>query len=282
MNIGTINAPYPNQYNFDFERLLQAGFHYVDYQGLALLDCSLYSLPNEAFLEYFRNLKKEFDKHQIKVHQMHSLFGSSDFFLDRMPQVISTTTDYYVKDIIAASILNCPYVVIHHRIPFPISDKRTLEKYGPDIDMQFIQTLLPYAHKHNVTLCLENFPFDIKYTDFKGTLNIINEINDSHLGMCLDVGHFNCFNSGYTIYEAVKLMGEKLKVLHIHDNDGTSDTHLFPGRGNFDFVNLIKALKDFNFQGVFSLETISNAPTREAKLKEDKSLKLLAEKLLNQ
>lgn len=282
MNIGIINASFPNQYNFDFERLLQAGFHYVDYQGLTLLDSSLYSLPDQAFLEYYRNLKKELDKHQIKVHQMHSLFGTPDLFLDQMPQVVSTTIDYYVKDIIAASILDCPYVIIHHRIPFPVSDKKSLEKFGPDINIQFIKTLLPYAHKYHVTLCLENLPFDIKYTQFKGTLDIINKINDSNLGMCLDVGHFNCFNNGYTIYEAVKLMGEKLKALHVHDNDGKSDTHLFPGHGTFDFVGLIKGLKDINFRGVFSLETISNAPSREAKIKEDKSLKLLVEKLLNQ
>ena len=67
-------------------------------------------------------------------------------------------------------------------------------------------------------------------------------------GMLLDLGHLNiAFRQGL-IKEAdylsyFKALPFKIIELHVHDNDGKTDLHLPPGRGNTEFAKIFKALK---------------------------------------
>ncbi len=54
------------------------------------------------------------------------------------------------------------------------------------------------------------------------------------LGVCFDTGHLLAFNKG-GIEEWGKPLVPFLFELHLHDNDGSSDAHLPPGEGRFDF-----------------------------------------------
>ena len=72
--------------------------------------------------------------------------------------------------------------------------------------------------------------------------------------MCFDTGHANLVMNG-SLYDNIKAIGKELKVLHVHDNDGNGDYHKFPFDGNFDWQEFTKALKEINYEGVFSLET---------------------------
>ena len=53
----------------------------------------------------------------------------------------------------------------------------------------------------------------------------------------------------------VRKMGSEIKVLHVHDNTGDRDFHMWPTKGIIDWPGFMKALKEIGFQGVFSLET---------------------------
>jgi len=86
-------------------------------------------------------------------------------------------------------------------------------------------------------------------------LKFVNEINDENFKICLDTGHVNVFNN-LTVGDAVRELGDKIKVLHIHDNGGTDDDHLAPFSGGIDWVDFSKALKETGFDGVISLETL--------------------------
>ena len=43
-------------------------------------------------------------------------------------------------------------------------------------------------------------------------------------------------------------------TLHVHDNYGRADQHNFPGMGMTDWEDAVKALREIEFEGVFSLE----------------------------
>ena len=47
---------------------------------------------------------------------------------------------------------------------------------------------------------------------------------------------------------------DKIKVLHIHDNHGMNDEHLIPYMGVIDWKEFVLALKEIEFDGVFSME----------------------------
>lgn len=51
-------------------------------------------------------------------------------------------------------------------------------------------------------------------------------------------------------------MGKYIKALHLDDNEGQkTDQHLMPfGRGNIDFVPIIREMKKLNYEGLYNFE----------------------------
>jgi sugar phosphate isomerase/epimerase len=60
--------------------------------------------------------------------------------------------------------------------------------------------------------------------------------------VCLDTGHINAF-SHHPVRRWWDVLGDRVVALHLHDNDGSSDDHLPPGRGIFDFAALAEILR---------------------------------------
>lgn len=60
------------------------------------------------------------------------------------------------------------------------------------------------------------------------------------VGVCLDLGHAH-ISPG--IQEAVSLLGDRIVSLHVHDNHGVRDEHLWPGDGTIDWPAANEALK---------------------------------------
>ena len=51
-------------------------------------------------------------------------------------------------------------------------------------------------------------------------------------------------------------MGKHLITLHIHDNHGERDEHLLPGLGEIRWPEVLDALRDVDYPGVFMYELI--------------------------
>lgn len=73
-----------------------------------------------------------------------------------------------------------------------------------------------------------------------------------HVGFCCDSGHYNIWSDNC---DMLALFGNKLKAIHLHDNDGKTDTHdpLFEGCVNFE--DLAKRLVKTSYSGTLTLET---------------------------
>ena len=54
----------------------------------------------------------------------------------------------------------------------------------------------------------------------------------------------------------VQLLGDELRVLHVHDNRGDGDLHLLPYFGEINWQDFADALKETGFDGVFSYESL--------------------------
>ena len=52
----------------------------------------------------------------------------------------------------------------------------------------------------------------------------------------------------------IRTLGQHLQALHIHDNDQWHDSHQLPFTMKMDFDAIVKALKEINYQGYFTLE----------------------------
>jgi len=84
-------------------------------------------------------------------------------------------------------------------------------------------------------------------------LKIIKMIGSPYFGFCLDVGHRNCFAKA-PLMEWLDSLIPYLKEVHIHDNDGSEDTHFPPGTGTVDFPGLFKKLSGNRVCPILTLE----------------------------
>ena len=72
------------------------------------------------------------------------------------------------------------------------------------------------------------------------------------IGVCWDFGHANV--SGVHQSEAIAYIGDRLKMVHVHDNCAMADEHNMPFTGNVDWQDAMHGLALVSFDGVFDLE----------------------------
>jgi len=133
-------------------------------------------------------------------------------------------------------------------------------------NLTFFQNLLPYAKEYNIRIALENSP-DKRSNDpnerykpgFCSTAEMfcetIDRLGSEWFTACVDVGH--AAMCGIEPASLIRGLGkERLFMLHIHDNDGTSDQHTIPYTESVNFKEMIKALGDIQFDGVLDMEVM--------------------------
>lgn len=82
---------------------------------------------------------------------------------------------------------------------------------------------------------------------------LVDEVGSPFLGLCMDIGHQHVF-SELDALEWVRRMDRRLFHIHLHDNDGTGDTHWPIGRGTIDFEPFYAAIMRHAPQATISLE----------------------------
>ena len=99
--------------------------------------------------------------------------------------------------------------------------------------------------------------------------SLVTEVNNSYLGLCLDIGHVHYF-SKESLPTWIMKMGKMLKHVHVHDNDGKADRHWSIGRGNIDFEEFYKAIEENAPQVTLSLEVVATMEKNMGDLKKMK------------
>ena len=61
-----------------------------------------------------------------------------------------------------------------------------------------------------------------------------------NVGVCLDLGHAHLTVG---VADAIATLGDRICSVHVHDNHGMKDEHLFPGDGTIDWTATVAALK---------------------------------------
>ncbi|WP_204218155.1 sugar phosphate isomerase/epimerase family protein [Microvirga pudoricolor] len=163
------------------------------------------------------------------------------------------TLDRYREAIDLAAEWNCPYVVC---IPGPVSSLINPPKqWMLDWFVEGMKQLLAHAKGTGVQLLLENVPFTFLPTaqDMKDTAALI----DPSIGV-----NFDICNSAYIKEdpaEAVRLLGDLVKNVHISDSGYGEFKHDRLGTGIVDPSPVYEALCDIGYTGATVMEIITDA-----------------------
>ena len=101
-----------------------------------------------------------------------------------------------------------------------------------------LEHLGAFAHPLGVRLLVENLLSEATTPDH---LVLILELGHlDSVRVCLDFGHAHIASN---VPEAIGVLGSRIASLHVHDNHGVKDEHLFPGEGNINWPAVADALK---------------------------------------
>lgn len=228
------------------ERLLQNGIYcseLSDEHGLELLNRS------ENVLETAKQFASFLEERHFELSQGHLWLKIKICSDDTAMKKLYQWVDLYEAIGVKNMVLHCDNLV---GTPFTRQEK--IEK-----NIEKLRLLAYHVKDKDVTVCLENLrPHSPEETDMvdrsaQDLLYIIDRVGSDKFGICLDTGHLNLTDKNHR--EFILTAGSKLKALHIADNEGVRDQHMMPfTRGTVDFIEVVKALREVNYSGLFNLE----------------------------
>jgi len=261
-----------------YMKLKEHGFSCVDY-SMSDTDAIHYTSTPEALAALVSHERELISGAQMELSQAHGPWRYPP--RDYTEEERSERMEKMKHSIRVTAALGCKNWVIHPIMPFGIEDIGTENAQKTwDMNLSFMRELLETAKEYDITICFENMPF-VKFSLSAPAdiLRFVKEINDEHFKICLDTGHVAVYKT-IPVGDAIRELGSEIRVLHVHDNRYGIDMHLSPYYGIIDWDDFSRALKDINYQGVLSLETMPAKSMPDA-LFEDASIQLckIGEKL---
>jgi len=112
-----------------------------------------------------------------------------------------------------------------------------------------LEHLGAFAHALGVCILIENLLSEPTTPEH---LMLILEMGHlPQIGVCLDLGHAH-ITSGTDA--AIAILNDRIAQVHVHDNQGLKDEHLWPGDGSIDWPATVKALKNLKEPPALVLE----------------------------
>ncbi len=130
-------------------------------------------------------------------------------------------------------------------------------------DTDLVRASIPFAEKYGVGIALEN---PVTHDDITETFCIYaDSFKSEYVGVCYNIGHANLMGSDdfgikrceIDKADAVRKLGERIKIIHANDNHGDADRKLCPTVPNavcsVNWTDILGALDGIGFDGAFSL-----------------------------
>ena len=120
--------------------------------------------------------------------------------------------------------------------------------------MDVYRWMADVAEENGLQLALETgIPTDNSMLGYLELIDLVDAIDRPHVGICIDTGH-SYMRDRPDVETVVYAVGNRLKTLHLHDNYGQHDDHQMPGLGLINWPEVIRALKESEYDGPLMLE----------------------------
>lgn len=90
--------------------------------------------------------------------------------------------------------------------------------------------------------------------------DIVKAVDDPRLRLCMDVGHVNAYSS-VPVMQWLELWAPYLSHFHIHNNDGSWDTHSSLDQGTIPMAQLLTAAQSLCPEATYTLELVESEPS---------------------
>lgn len=180
---------------------------------------------------------------ELKLHSLHSPMYSDNVWGRTGPNSIITITepskpkrlemvDEIKRALEIAETVPFRYLIQHLGVAWEEFDERKI-----DSAFSALEEINLFARQRGVEVLLENIPNELSTAE-----RLMMFLNMTHLSLnvCFDVGHAHMRGSIENEYQVLK---SRIRSTHVHDNNGTDDSHLFPGKGSVDWPRTMDLLR---------------------------------------
>ncbi len=263
-----------------YKMIREAGFQAIDWnidhslkakdlKSAPLEDLCIFEKSLNECLAYYAEQLEQIRANGLTITQAHAPFPA---YLPERPETLDYTIKLYRRCIEFCDAVGCKNLVIHG-ISLANPDNVNTPDTVKALNYKLYESLIDILVKTNVTVCLENLFTGSPKGLIEGTCSNPNEAVEyidtlnakagkECFGLCLDTGHLNLLRKSFRIY--VPILGRRIKALHIHDNNGTTDQHLMPYVGTINWDHFCDSLREIGYDGDLSFETF--AQTRASQL----------------
>ena len=180
---------------------------------------------------------------QLKLHSLHAPMYSDDVWGRSGPNAhINICEGVKAKRLAAvdeikraldiAEEIPFRYLIQHIGVGEEEYDERKV-----DAAFTSLEELNLFARARGVEVLLENTPNQLSSAE-----RLVQFLTQTHLRLncCLDVGHANMNEGVAAAFEALK---DRIRSTHLHDNNGSEDSHLWPFHSPGGSINWAEAIK---------------------------------------
>ena len=205
----------------------------------------------EIFLESFSEYTEEFGKlllsrkGNLNVHSLHVITLNFETELFSANQRAFNDANYWFERVLSTGkLLGAHCYTMHGRARIKTgADYDNYKKSG-----ERLSVLCDTAEKYGMKICLENVSWAMcNYPEF---FTSVKEYAPK-LMATLDIKQARRSDIDYRKF--LNALGENIRTVHLSDGDDFGKIRL-PGKGNFDFEELFKRLKDVGFNGDMLIE----------------------------
>ena len=225
-------------------------------------DASIYSKSDEEIYSFYEKARERAKQLGIEISQTHGrIRGYGNDFKEN-----KTIKENTRKDCIATYALGAPVCVMHGA---------STNVLGPDISPELMRKInfdmfcdvIAFAKEYNIQIATEtlgdapNFNCCSFFGDIDEFVRSYDEVcssdnNAPFFSVCMDTGHCHkAVKYGQPeVGDMIRRLGKSISVLHLHDNNSFADQHQVPFTGTIDWIDVMAALKETDYNGVYNLE----------------------------
>ena len=255
VNLSSITTRY--SVDDGFRIFKDAGFDAIDFSLCDIINPTspFYSEDWRHEAERIRSLA---DATELPINQTHTPFRFTRAQFDNEWDAVYRDI---VKSLEISAILGAEIAVVHpiHYMIYHGHEEEIFER-----NMEFYRSLIPYCRDFGIKIGVENmWQKDARRgcivadtcSSSREFVRYIDTLDSEYLVACLDVGHVGLPLTDEEAPDFIRALGhDRLKALHIHDNNYRDDQHLLPYMGKMNWTEIAKALGEIDYTGDFTYE----------------------------
>ncbi|AGB80479.1 sugar phosphate isomerase/epimerase [Serratia sp. FGI94] len=232
--------------------------------GFDFIEFRLDKLREYLRIHSIESLKALLAGKKIKPHALNALYIYDDMFRHQNSEKDAEIIEEFVWGCRIAKEIQAGYFIIVpplQRDPNGGPYVGTAEKTHENC-VRILRNLSDIARNYDVKLCFELVGFNRSAVrTVEQARNIINEINDSNVGLVFDVYNLYLYQGLKNFNEIKSVDVNKIFCVHINNGDfidvskASQENRRFCDYGVVDVNDFLKNLKEIGYDGMVSIET---------------------------